>query len=378
MGANLLVLLLSTAVTQSSPTDSLPAFSNPAVQHLELARVAEDVPAPLTGQASHGIAYERMADVMRYNRVQGLSFGLGYQVRLPGVRFTGLYGMVRYGLSDDRVTGRLTVLRDAPGGRLALSGYREIGDLDPFSGGHGFGNTLNALFAGHDNSDYALVHGGSAGFETSLATGLDLGFGGRIERQTSVGRQAKSAVNDFLGGSGVFPPNPPVDEGTFGGGWVRLTGVGRRRWQVTTDVLGGDGPTTGRLFGEIRQGVGDSRGLTLRVKGGIATAPTLPQSQFRLGGLATVRGFDYGVRRGQSFWAAQLDLAPLPGRLRPVLFVDVGQTASPADLFSSRALVGGGIGLSLYGGLLRFDLSHPISPDTGGKLRFDVVVQAPR
>ena len=53
--------------------------------------------------------------------------------------------------------------------------------------------------------------------ETSLRAGLDLFLGARVERETSVGREAESAVNDFLGGDGVFPPNPPVDEGTFGG-----------------------------------------------------------------------------------------------------------------------------------------------------------------
>src|SRR5207249_5349549 len=162
-----------------------------------------------------------------------------YQVRVPGVRFTGLYGTVRYGLSDERVTGRLTLLRDAPGGRLAISGYREIGDLDPFAQGHRFGNTLNALFTAHDNGDYSLVQGGSAAFETSLALGLDLDVGARAERETSVGRRAKSAVNDFLGGSGLFPLNPPVDPGTFGGGWVRLIGTGAIRWNLAPDLLGG-------------------------------------------------------------------------------------------------------------------------------------------
>ena len=34
--------------------------------------------------------------------------------------------------------------------------------------------------------------------------------------------------------------------------------------------------------------------------------------------------------------------------------------------------------ITCFGGLLRFDLSHPITPDDGGKVRFDVVVQAVR
>jgi hemolysin activation/secretion protein len=94
--------------------------------------------------------------------------------------------------------------------------------------------------------------------------------------------------------------------------------------------------------------------------------------------VSTVRGFDYGALRGQAFWAARLDFAPFSGRLRPVAFADAGQAARAEDLFSSQALVGAGVGLSLFHGVLRFDLSHPISPDIGGKVRFDIVVQAVR
>ena len=344
----------------------------------QLADLAEELPDSLTGERTHGIAYERLADAMRYDRVQGLSLGVGYQVRVPGVRFTGLYGTVRYGFSDERVTGRLTLLRDAPGGRLAISGYREIEDLDPFAQGHGLGNTLNALFAGHDNGDYSLAQGGSVGFETSLGVGLDLDVGARLERETSVGRTAKSAVNDFLGGSGLFPLNPEVDEGTFGSGWTRLVGSGPVRWNLAADLIGGEGRSTGRLYGEARRSVGGRRGITLSVKAGVATTPTMPQALFRLGGLATVRGFDYGERRGSAFWAARLDVAPFRGRFRPVAFLDAGQAGTTSDLFSSDALVGAGLGLSIFHGLLRLDFSHPISSDTHRKIRFDLVVQAPR
>jgi hemolysin activation/secretion protein len=132
------------------------------------------------------------------------------------------------------------------------------------------------------------------------------------------------------------------------------------------------------VFGDLHQSIGGDRGVTLRVKAGIATSPTLQQSQFRLGGLATVRGFEYGARRGQAFWAAQLDVSPLKGRLKPVAFVDAGQAARPGDLFSSKALAGAGVGLSIFNGALRFDLSHPLTPDIGGKVQFDIVVQTVR
>jgi hypothetical protein len=343
----------------------------------ELARLAESLPDSLTGRRAHGIGYERLTDAIRYDRVQGVSVGIGYRVRLPSFDFTDVYGTARYGFSDDRVTVRLSVIRDAPEGRLVVSGYRDVINVDPFASGHGFGNSLNAILVAHDDGDYGVARGGSARYETSLRTGLELAVGARYERHTSARTEATSEVNDFLGGSGVFPPNAPVDEGSFVGGQVRLSGTGDFRWHATTDVLGGEGTTTGRLYGEVRRAFGKRRGLTVRVKGGIATSPTLRQAAFRLGGIGTVRGHEYGVGRGQAFWAAQVDLAPLPGRLRPVLFLDTGQAGDAGGLFSGRMLTGAGAGLSLFSGLLRFDLSRSLTPDDA-TLRFDIVVQAAR
>src|SRR6476620_5678053 len=205
------------------------------------------------------------------------------RVRPPGIRFANLYGTVRYGLSDDRVTGRLTLVRDAPSGRWTVGGYRDIVNADPFSPGPSLGNTLNALFAAHDDGDYVLAEGGAVGFEASIESGLDVVAGVRVERETSVARKAKSAVNDFLGGDGEFPPNAPVDPGTYGGASVRLSHAGTLPWNLTADVLGNGDRSTGRLYGDIRMEAGAPLGATLRLKAGIATGRTLLQSLFRLG-----------------------------------------------------------------------------------------------
>ncbi len=346
-----------------------------------VATLALQTPQPDTSantSTAHGIAFERLSDLLQYNRVQGLSLGVGYRVRLPGTLTANAYGTLRYGVSDDRVTGRLAVLGDVAGGRLVLSGYHDIADLDPFSPGRSVGNSVNSLFAGHDNGDYALGGGGSASFDMAIRSGLELILTGRVERLTSVRRVARSAVNDFLGGTGLFPPNPAVDEGTFAGGSARLRGIGPLRWNLTAEVVGGAGPTTGRLYGDLRRGLGSGLGLTLRLKGGAATEPALPQTLFRLGGLGTVRGFEYGTLRAAAFWAAQLDVSPFGGRVRPVIFLDAGQASRISRLFSSSALVGGGVGLSLFTGLIRFDLSRAISPDRPGKVRFDLVIQGVR
>jgi hypothetical protein len=355
MGAKLLNIIVTLAFQSPQPDTSLSTSTTP------------------------GIAFERISDLLQYNRVQGLSFGLGYQIPVPGARSASLHATVRYGLSDERVTGRLTAARSAAGSRIAVSGYYDIADLDPFSPGRTLANSFNGLFAGHDNGDYALSRGGTLRIEKSVGAGMELVLAGQLERLSSVRRVARSAVNDFLGGTGLFPPNPSVREGTFGTISAQVRSGAPTRWTVTADVLGGGGQTTARLFGEAARGLGgDGLGLTIRLKGGAATQPDMPQALFRLGGLNTVRGFEYATIRSAAFWAGQVDITLFGGRIRPVIFLDAGQAGSVSNLLSSTALTGGGVGLSLFSGLIRFDLSRPISPAPTDKLRFDLVIQGTR
>ncbi|HJR17432.1 MAG TPA: hypothetical protein VJ808_11310 [Gemmatimonadales bacterium] len=332
----------------------------------------------LDTSATPGIAFERLSDLLQYNRVQGLSLGLGTRLPVPGVPSVVVYTTVRYGLSDERVTGRLTAIRSGAESRLSLSAYQDIADLDPFSHGRTLGNSLNGLLVGHDNGDYALERGAAARLERTIPGGMEVVLTGQVERVRSIMRVARSEVNDFLGGTGLFPQNPPVLEGTFAEASAQVRRSGRTRWTITADALAGSGQTTARLYGDVRRGFGTGLGLTARIKAGAATRPTAPQSLFRLGGLNTVRGFEYGTTRAPVFWATQLDLTLFRGRVRPVLFVDAGQAATLSNLLSSAALVGGGIGLSLFSGLIRFDLSRPLSPDRGDKLRLDLVIQGAR
>jgi hypothetical protein len=367
MGANLIVATVTLLQSVSAETPPKPS---PTLQPSDT----------IAAMPASGVAFERLSDLFQYNRVQGLSLGIGYRlpVPVPGLGRTAVYGTLRYGFSDDRITGRLTVAADFPKGGLAISGYHDITDVDPFSPGRIFTNTFNSLLAGHDNGDYSIGDGGAATVEASLGPALDFSLTARIERQRSMARVARSAINDFFGGSGLFPPNPPIEKGVFGGLVARLDGAGRRRWHLALDLLGGAGQTTARLYGEARRGFGRRRGITIKIKGGAGTEPALPQTLFRIGGLSTVRGFEYGTLRSPAFWAAQLDLAPFGDRVRPVVFIDAGQGDRIGALFSSRVLLGGGVGISLFRGLLRLDFSRPISPDIGGKVRFDLILMGMR
>ena len=344
----------------------------------ELARLAEQLDRRLTGIQSAGLAFERLADLYRYNRVQGSSAGLGYQVKLPGIDFTDLHGAARYGFSDGRLMLRLAAVRDAPEGRLTIAGYRDLQDQDPFSRGVSFGNSLRSLFFARDEADYYEAIGGAVTWDKPLQTGLDLTLSLRVEDQSSVATAAKSGINDLLGGNGEFPPNPPIAEGVYGVSGARLDGItGRGRWWLAAEGLAGEGQVSGRFSGQLRHFLGGATGVAVKLSAGVATGPALPQMEFRAGGLATVRGFDYSSQRGRSLWSVQGDWSPTRGTVRPVLFLDAGQAADPADLADSRVLTGGGVGVSALNGLVRGQLSYPLAglgrPARASDIRFDLV-----
>lgn len=340
----------------------------------DMARMAERLDRQITGIQTAGMAWERLSDLYRYNRVQGSSLGAGYMVRLPSPDFSNLHGSARYGLGDGRFLARLAATRDAPEGRVSVSGYRDILDTDPFSKGLTIGNSMRAVFFARDDADYLEARGGSVSWDRPVGRTLDFGLSARLEDQRSVATQVHSGVNDFLGGTGSFLPNPPVLEGTIGTVAARLDGVaGRGTWWLTADAIMGEGQTTGRFYGQVRQRYGGWAGLELKGSAGVTTADPAPQGELRAGGSATVRGFDYGAQRGPALWSVQADLTPGRGWLKPVIFGDVGQAGVLGELSQQRLLLGGGAGLSVLDGLLRAQVTYSFTaPDPD--LRFEIAI----
>jgi hypothetical protein len=346
----------------------------------ELEGLAEGLPDSITGRRRVTLAVDRPTDLIGFNRVQGWSFGGAVGIRLPKVKFTTLYPSARYGLADGRLLYRLGVVRNGPGWKLGVAGYRDIVDQDPVSPGRTVPNAFNAVVTTHDNADYMEVYGGNAVLTLAAGFRSELRLTGRVESQRSIGTQAFSNFNDLVGGQGTFQANAPVTEGTFVGLGATLTGGDAWRWSVTADGLSGAGTTTGRVFGELRHVFGDRPAVAVRLKAGATTADPLPQMAFRAGGQQTVRSTTYGTLRGETFWAALVDVTPWTGTFRPVLFADAGWAGAYEDFGRQQPLIGGGVGLSIYSdllrsGLIRFDLSHQFYPSEP-VIRFNVIVQA--
>lgn len=340
----------------------------------EIATMADRLSHEMTGRPGAGLAWERIPDLIRYNRVQGTA--LSFAARTTGpLPFSTLYGTVRYGLADDRFMATGSFVRAAPSGRLTLEGGRDLADIDPFARGLTFGNTLRAQLVGRDDGAYLLAQGGRVRLEQAIGLGLELSLAARIEDQRSVATASRAGVPRVFGAAGLFPDNPVTREGLAGGGTVRLQQFGYRDgWAIQGEVLSVAGEAAARLTGEMRRELFDGW-LTSRVKVGAATgAGTVPQMALRAGGLQTVRGYDFGVATGEALWAVQLGLVP-PGRgvLKRTLFVDAGQAATFRGLDNAPVLVGIGAGYSLLSGLIRAELSHPLHAREGRGLRFDLV-----
>lgn len=332
-----------------------------------LAQLVEELPAEYTGRRRLVLAWERAADLFRFNRVQGVSLGVGFELR-PRMTFSSVLGTVGYGFSDGRPTGALTWRWDGPEARVDITAYRVVRDAEPWTGGRSFGGSLNALFAGHDDADYHLATGGGLEFTANTGPLADTRMGVFLERHRSMTTVAGSGVNDALGGDGVLPPNPPVADGTY----LRL-GASRRDRLGTVelkeggDLLVGDGRAGARFWGTASvPWVMFGRRAALNLSAGGSAGEALPQIAFRVGGPRSIRGYPYGQRTARTLWAAQFDYELRKrGALTPVVFADIG------DSFSSRdPLVSVGGGLSVLGGLVRFDVAKGIHPVVGP--RFDL------
>ena len=348
----------------------------------DLANLEERLPPALTGRFEHGVAWRELADMMRFNRVQGLSLGAGYRWRPGAMRFTEVFADVRFGLGDLRPTATASLERESPVGFWALSAFADVAEQDPLSRGQSIGNSLNALFTGHDDADYfrrfgaSLTRGFYRGpFVNSIAS-LS------IEHHQSMSTTAGSAFRGIYDVS-TLAPNPPVREGDYARAALTWRAPFRSRVRLDLnadfllDVGGGfaDPVHNARAWAVARApfSLAERSGALTGFVGG-SVGDEITQQLFRVGGSQTVRSHTYGRRVGDGAWAVRLDWSLAQGSaFVPVLFFDAGDTFDSA---ASSPMFGGGIGLSLFNGWFRTNLAYGLEPDDG--LKFDLLFGAPR
>jgi len=310
----------------------------------------------------------------RYNRVEGLSLGVGGRLDLSPIHF--LEGEARLGLSDLSPRGELSLNRGSEDRMLSLAAFKRLGHTADFHNPLSTGSSLSNLLFRNDLAQFYQSTGAEFRYSFSgRRTRRTLRLFG--ERHSSVERETNFYLwRPFTGDtlSSVITADAAAILGV----------AGDLRWQVGSDpnrfVL------SGLLRGEVGEGdfsyqralatVATSRplfggtALALEVGAGTVWGDFPIQKGFFLGGARTLRGFPPSSVRGESFWMVRSELGTALPAIRLVAFSDLGWAGSRDGFQDGKALWSAGGGLSFLDGIARLDLAWPIKGGGDSGMRF--------
>ncbi|MCK5652003.1 MAG: BamA/TamA family outer membrane protein, partial [Gemmatimonadetes bacterium] len=312
---------------------------------------------------SPSFKYGFQEGMLRFNRVEGLSAGIGAE--LPITPLLTLYGEARLGVADLHPNGELSIIHGPADRRTSLTGYRRLAFVSDWSNHHSLGTSLLNLATGDDRGFYYRTQGielarANEGRSVRREFRLFLEEHGSADRETSF-HLFKPITHDTL------PSNIRAQEGTVYGG------AGTLRWQageppgliasgmIRGEVTGGDfayqraltsialtRPLFAGLAGALEAGIGAGWG-------------DLPiQRNFFLGGPYTLRGLENGSVVGESFWMVRGEVGSDVPAARVTLFSDVGWAGPRDDLSFNDPYWTIGVGFSLLDGMVRLDFGWPI------------------
>jgi hypothetical protein len=312
--------------------------------------------------------------LLRYNRVEGLSAGVG--LVQPLGRGYLASGRARIGTADLEPNGEIALARGSGRDSIEFAAYRRLAvandQVDPL----GFGPSLSALLFGRDQGLYYRAGGielrGLREREGVLLWRLF------AERQWRANVETQFSLPHLLNDVD-FIPNIIAERGDVIGAALRYNrsfGVDPRGWRALSDVRV-DGAAGDFDFARASADVTVSHRLTRRLDGaltaagGTSTGEVPVQRFWFLGGGQTVRGHQIATMAGNAFWLGRAEVGMSTLAARPAVFYDVGW-AGDRSLFDSPGtpMQGAGAGVSFLDGVLRFDLAKGIRPVSGWRAEF--------
>ena len=319
-------------------------------------------------------------DMLRYNRVEALSAGVGAR-QVLGRGYTAA-AEARLGVADWQPNGELSLARSNGRETIRAGAYRRLAYANDWGSPLSFGSSLSALLYGRDEGFYYRAWGGElAGSRERWGTLLDWRL--FAERHDSARVETQFSLGHLVNSNTRFLPNIQAREGLVTGAAATLHrsfGVDPAALRLVTDVrlegaAGDFDYTRGAVDATISRGLGRRLAGSLTASAGTSGGAPPPQRLWYLGGFRTVRGQVAGTAAGDAFWLGRAELGTSVVSIRPVIFYDVGWAGDrTAWRHSGRPLSGAGVGASLLDGLVRFDLARGIHPRQ--LVRFDMYVEA--
>jgi hypothetical protein len=289
----------------------------------------------------------------------------------------GAIGELRYGTADRAVSAEVALQREGVTRTWSIGGYHRLAVTDPALQPFSLAASLNAFVLGVDEAKFYRA----TGAELRVAPSADFTqwYDLRLyaEQQRDVDQHEDFNLRTkIVDSKHRFSANIEADAATQAGARLvlrrqmganpnGLRSAVEMQWRAETGTFDFAQPSltlraSAPLPGGLVMGVEGSSGTTL------GTAPT--QSLWYLGGSSTLRGYEYGVMPGASFWRGRAEIATGLPFARVAVFSDAGW-AGPRDGFStSRPLLSAGVGASLLDGVIRLDVARALRSPTGWRL----------
>jgi hypothetical protein len=327
--------------TWAEPLDQAIANVAQPVNQQDMAALRVEIDRLAGSRALGGLPSKRLAagsvsDLVRVNRVEGLTLGFGGVVGLNQSRLR-FRPSIAYGTGADRLTGSFTATWTSGATELSLGASRRVTDFSDLPVIAPVVNSLLAQEAGKDYGDYVLLHTVEYGVQRRLGGRTSLGLSLRLEESRSVGVDASPA-------QGTFRPNPALGSGTHR--------VARMTLERASGGIAVRHDLQGRLALEAGEGAGDYvratvAGRWLAGLGGSeilsriylgAGSDRLPlHRSFAIGGRGTLPGEPFRAYGGRTVGLAQLEWrfeAPVPA-LRLGSFASTGSSVTVAPFVAA-------------------------------------------
>lgn len=325
-------------------------------------------PQPVT------LLYGPMRGLLRYNRIEGLSAGVGAEQQLGGGYKWDATAQI--GIADRQPNAEAGLART--NGRLTLrvAAYRRLVPVSDWGAPLGIGNSLSALLFSRDDGFYHRALGAELGGQQSWHGSLAWRVFGERHDEAKVGTQFSlaNAINDVR-----FPDNVPARGGIWAGGatrWRSGLGLDPAHFRVISDArveAAGGQSSYGRaaLDLTLTRALGPRYSFALSGAAGGSAGDLPPQRFWLLGGAHTVRGQRPGTMAGDAFWLGRAELGLGQAGFRPTVFGDLGWAgARESWRHPGVPMSGVGLGLSVLDGLVRFDIARGVRPERGVRAEF--------
>ncbi|HSL69182.1 MAG TPA: BamA/TamA family outer membrane protein, partial [Longimicrobiales bacterium] len=323
-----------------------------------------ELPLPPSDGADVGVSWGlQRRDLVRYNRVEGLSVGARAEARFSANTYAAIG---RIGIADLAPNLELTARRETLRRTLSLSASHGLVAID--SRMLGLGASATALLLGRDDGDYYRATALRASLAPPTTRQDWIRLTAFAERHRNANRETSFSLPHLFNGRNDFRPNLTADAADLFGAELLLKqwwGSDPRGWQggIQLNLEGADGDYRygrGSLVSRIAFPLAPKLRAALEAGAGTSEGDLPTQKQFFLGGAHTLRGYGGSAAVGTSFGRARAELAYTRPEVGISVFTDAGWAGDRTAIDGKESLLSVGVGGTFLDGLMRIDLARAL------------------